>query len=200
MLKSLFYVGCCLLPLFRVYAEQAAPASAIRDDAWVKQALRAGATLIDKSASTAPLQRVRQQWIDNATSQVKRLEGLRAQIDAAEKQEKMSPQLIGDMLLFAAYAEFGNPEVQDMLMKTFEEGLACHLLFNTDKGLVNVVYGYDPSGTLKIFRIDRLPENVFVSMPARKDASNFVFLWFKDQKVSIVLDTTDPFAGFVKVD
>jgi hypothetical protein len=200
MLRLLFFASCCLLPLLRAYAEQTSPDSAVRDDAWVRQALRDGATLIDKSATTAPLERVRQQWIDNATSQIKRLDGLRAQIDAAERQKKMSPQLIGDMLLFAAYAEFGNPEVQDVLMKTFEEGLACHLLFNTDKGLVDVVYGYDASGDLKIFRIDRLPENVFVSMPARKDASNFVFLWFKDQKVSIVLDTTDPFAGFVQVD
>ena len=86
------------------------------------------------------------------------------------------------------------------LMKKDDKGLACHLWFNTEQGPVDVVYGYDASGDLKVFRVDSLPKGVSVYMPAQKAGGDFVVLWFQEPDISIVLSRTDPFAGFVQID
>jgi hypothetical protein len=171
---------------------------ALREE-WVKKALSAGGQLIDESSAADPLDRVRQQWIQNALERGKRIDDLRERLDAA-KGKPLPSQLKGEMVLFGAYSAFLNPKLQNIVMKRDDKGLACHLWFNTENGEVDIVYGYDTSGKLLLFRIDRLPEGVSAYMPAGKSGSDYVVLWFQKPDISIVLSRTDPFAGFVQGD
>jgi hypothetical protein len=187
-------------PAFLVTQSAAEPGSEAERQAWVGRAISEGGALIDNARTTDPLDNVVDQWLAHANQQAARVDEIDEKVSAA-KGKKLSTALVGEMMLLQAYTAplVGGDKVRDILFKKQGDLLVCHLLFNSEEGLVDIVYCYNKDGVLTLCRIDSLPKGVFLTLPADSPKSaNMFILWFSKSDVTLILDKTNPFNSIAR--
>ncbi len=165
---------------------------------WVDRAISEGGALIDSARSSDPRDSVIAKWMANAVEQAGRVDEFDKKM-AAVKDGKVPSKLLGEMMLLQAYTAplVGEETVQKIVFKKQDDSLVCHLIFNTDEGLVDIAYCYNKDGVLTICRIDSLPKGVLLSLPA-DGSTNMFILYFSKSDVTLVLDKTNPFKAFAQ--
>jgi hypothetical protein len=100
---------------------------------------------------------VKKMWVDRAKKAVTEAMNLVEELEkikSSEREGKLRLLIAREM----AYALFLDPKTRDLVMKTDNNFLYCHLLIKSsfDDSGTDLVYIYDKSGTLISLRIDKI--------------------------------------------